>query len=99
VTDRRKGLLRRVFPCWNYSSLSSSREYCSLFREARQNAVAQNITVEGRIYDLPAQSGSPPVYAALQLHWLKADGTTPPVNKPLFLPASVVIDATPNILP
>jgi len=62
--------------------------------EGRSDAVAQNTTVEVRIYDLPPQSGGAPVYDALQLHWLKADGTTPPVANPLLLSSWVVIDAT-----
>ena len=62
--------------------------------EARASAVAQNTTVEVRIYDLPPQPGAAPVYSALQLHWLKADGTTPPVAGALLLPAWVAIDAT-----
>ena len=64
------------------------------FTEARASAIAQNTTVEVRIYDLPPQPGAAPVYDALQLHWLKADGTTPPVATPTLLPASIVIDAT-----
>jgi len=63
--------------------------------EGRSDAVAQNTTVEVRIYDLPPQPGAAPVYGALQLHWLKANGTTPPVASPALLPAWVVIDATP----
>jgi uncharacterized protein (TIGR02596 family) len=63
--------------------------------EGRSDAVAQNTTVEVRIYDLPPQTGGAPVYNALQLHWLKADKTTPPVASPTLLPAWVVIDATP----
>ena len=63
--------------------------------EGRSDAVAQNTTVEVRIYDLPPQPGAAPVYDTLQLHWLKADASTPPVNKVLFLPAWVAIDATP----
>jgi len=62
--------------------------------EGRSDAVAQNTTVEVRIYDLPPESGGAPVYDALQLHWLKADGTTPPVANPLLLSSWVVIDAT-----
>ncbi len=62
--------------------------------EGRASAVAQNTTVEVRIYDLPPHPGAIPVYDALQLHWLKADGTTPPVTRPTLLPAWVVIDAT-----
>jgi len=67
--------------------------------EARMNAVAQNTTVEVRIYDLPPRPGAAPVYDALQLHWLKADKTTPPVANPLLLPSWVVIDATPTHSP
>jgi uncharacterized protein (TIGR02596 family) len=62
--------------------------------EARADAIAQNTTVEVRIYDLPPQPGAAPVYDALQLHWLKADGTTPPINNVLLLPSWIVIDAT-----
>jgi len=62
--------------------------------EGRSDAIAQNTTVEVRIYDLPPQPGAAPVYDALQLHWLKANGATPPVASPLLLPAWVVIDAT-----
>ena len=64
------------------------------FSEARQAAMTQNTTVEIRIYSLAPQAGSPPVYDALQLHWLKPDGTTPPVGNLVTLPAAVVIDAT-----
>jgi len=64
------------------------------FTEARQCAVAQNTSVEVRIYDLPPQPGAAPVYDAIQLHWLKADGTTPPVSNALLLPTWVAIDAT-----
>ncbi len=63
---------------------------------ARQSAMTQNETVEVRIYDLPPQPRQLPVYGAMQLHWLKADGTTPPVGNVLLLPASVVMDATPE---
>jgi uncharacterized protein (TIGR02596 family) len=66
-----------------------------LLTDARMSAVAQNTTVEVRIYDLPPQSGGAPVYNALQLHWLKADGMTPPVASPTLMPTWVVIDATP----
>ena len=64
--------------------------------EARQSAVTQNCAVEVRIYLSPSQPGSPPAYNALQLHWIRPDGTTPPVGSPVSLPASVVIDATPQ---
>jgi uncharacterized protein (TIGR02596 family) len=62
--------------------------------EARTSAVAQNTEVEVRIYAAPAQAGGAPVYGALQLHWCKADKTTPPVASVVLLPAWVVIDAT-----
>jgi len=62
--------------------------------EGRRDAVAQNTTVEVRIYNLPPQAGGTPVYDAVQLHWVEANATTPPVNAVLFLPAWVVIDAT-----
>jgi uncharacterized protein (TIGR02596 family) len=62
--------------------------------EGRASAVTQNTTVEVRIYDLPPPSGGAPVYDALQLHWVKADGTTPPVNNILLLSSWVAIDAT-----
>jgi uncharacterized protein (TIGR02596 family) len=65
-----------------------------LFTEGRSDAVAQNTTVEVRIYDLPPQPNAAPVYDALQLHWNKSDGTTPPVARPLLLSSWVVIDAT-----
>jgi uncharacterized protein (TIGR02596 family) len=65
--------------------------------EGRSDAVAQNTTVEVRIYAV-TQSGplTTPfrTYSALQLHWLKADGTTPPAASPVLLPAWVVIDST-----
>jgi len=64
------------------------------FTEARQCAVAQNTSVEVRIYDLPPQPGAAPVYDAIQLHWLKADGTTPPVNNIMLLSSWIAIDAT-----
>jgi uncharacterized protein (TIGR02596 family) len=66
--------------------------------EARQDAVTQNTTVEVRIYAIPSSAVPATLdktYTAFQLHWLKADGTTPPVSVLMTLPASVVIDATP----
>jgi uncharacterized protein (TIGR02596 family) len=63
--------------------------------EGRSDAVAQNTTVEVRIYDLAPQAGGAPVYDAVQLHWVNANATTPPANAVLFLPAWVAIDATP----
>jgi len=65
-----------------------------VFTEARASAVAQNTSVEVRIYDLPPEPGAAPVYDAIQLHWVKADGTTPAVNSVLFLSSWVAIDAT-----
>ena len=62
--------------------------------EGRQSAMTQSCTVEVRIYALPSQPETPSAYNALQLHWLKPDGTTPPVSSPVFLPVSIVIDAT-----
>ena len=64
------------------------------FTEARTSAVAQNTSVEVRIYDLPPQPGAAPAYDALQLHWVKADGTTPPINNVLLLSTWAAIDAT-----
>ena len=64
------------------------------FSEARTSAMAQNTSVEVRIYDLPPQPGAAPVYDAVQLHWIKSDGTTPPVAGPVLLSAWVAIDAT-----
>ena len=64
--------------------------------EGRSDAVAQNTPVEVRIY-APTPSGasiSSGNYTAVQLHWLKADGTTPPVAIPLLLSSWIVIDAT-----
>ena len=67
--------------------------------QARANAVAQNMTVEVRIYDLPPTVGGTPVYNAMQLHWLKPDGTTPAVASPLLLSPWVVIDPTATYSP
>jgi len=65
-----------------------------VFTEARTSAVAQNTTVEVRIYDLPPQPGGAPVYDAVQLHWVKADGATPPLNNVLLLSSWIAMDAT-----
>jgi len=65
-----------------------------LLSEGRTEAVAQNMEVEVRIYDLPLQPGGAAVYDALQLHWIKSDGTTPPVANLLLLSSWVVIDTT-----
>jgi uncharacterized protein (TIGR02596 family) len=62
--------------------------------EGRADAVGQNTTVEVRIYDIPPQPGAAPVYDALQLHWLKANGTTPPAASAVRLSSWVAIDAT-----
>jgi uncharacterized protein (TIGR02596 family) len=62
--------------------------------EGRASAVGQNTTVEVRIYDVPPQPGAAPAYDALQLHWLRADGTTPPVMTATLLSPWVAIDAT-----
>ena len=62
--------------------------------EGHASAVAQNTPVEVRIYNLAPQPGATPVYDAMQLHWLKADGTTPPINGVLLLSSWVAIDAT-----
>ncbi|MCE0483862.1 MAG: Verru_Chthon cassette protein D [Methylacidiphilales bacterium] len=63
--------------------------------EARSDAVAQNMTVEVRLYAVAQPASSTLAYTVLQLHWLKADGTTPPVKLPLILPTGIAIDATP----
>jgi len=65
-----------------------------LLTEGRLDAVAQNTEVEVRIYDLPPQPGAAPVYDALQLHWIKPNGTTPSVANPLLLSSWVVLDST-----
>lgn len=62
--------------------------------EGRADAVAQNLTVEVRLYAVLPSSGSTATYSALQLHWIKPDGTTPPVAAPLLLSSWVAMDAT-----
>ena len=62
-----------------------------LLGDARQDAVTQNTPVEVRLYDLADPT---PDYRAVQLHWLKADGTKPAAGNLLFLPTGVVIDST-----
>jgi uncharacterized protein (TIGR02596 family) len=59
--------------------------------EAQQDAIAQNTTVEVRLY--AAASGD--AFNTLQLHLRNADGTTPSIAPPVLLPASTVIDDTP----
>ena len=79
----------------NSTAIATSADVVSdVFMDARSSATAQNTTVEVRIYNLPTSSGGASTYGALQLRWLKPDGTTPPVMKPVFLPSSVAIDAT-----
>jgi uncharacterized protein (TIGR02596 family) len=56
--------------------------------------IARNTTVEVRIYDLPTSSSGGAVYDALQLHWVNATNSTPPMSSAVFLPSWVVIDAT-----
>ncbi len=58
--------------------------------EARQDALAQNMTVEVRLYAAAIGNG----YSVLQLHAHNADGTTPAISPPVILPTNVVIDAT-----
>ena len=58
--------------------------------EARQDAVAQDTTVEVRVYAAPGGNG----FNALQLHARNADGTTPALALPVLLPAGAVIDGT-----
>jgi uncharacterized protein (TIGR02596 family) len=72
----------------------AAQQVSDLLAEGRANATAQNTTVEVRFYDLPGSTDPTPGYRALQLHWLKADGTKPAVQALLFLPALVVIDGT-----
>lgn len=67
---------------------------CDAMNEARSSAVAQNMTVEVRIYNVPPQIGATPAYDALQLHWIKPDGTMPAAALPVRLSSEVVIDAT-----
>jgi len=58
--------------------------------EARQDAMAQNITVEVRIYAAPGGNG----FNALQLHARNPDGTAGALAQPVLLPVEVVIDGT-----
>ncbi len=67
---------------------------CDALTEGRADAVAQNTTVEVRIYDLPSQPAATPAYDALQLHWWKSNQNTPPVAIATLLPAWIVIDPT-----
>ena len=77
------------------TALTTSADMISdLLTEGRLDAVSQNTEVEVRIYDLPPQAGATPVYDALQLHWIKSNGTTPSAANPLLLSSCVVIDAT-----
>ena len=58
--------------------------------DGRQEAVAQNITVEVRLYAATSGTG----YQALQLHVRNADGTATSLAGLVILPAAAVIDAT-----
>ena len=58
--------------------------------EARQDALTQNTTVEVRIYAAAAGNG----FSTLQLHAHHADGSTPAIGPPVYLPLNAVIDAT-----
>ena len=60
--------------------------------DAREEAVAQNITVEVRLYAAANGNG----YQALQLHVRNTDGTASSLAPPVILPAAAVIDATPS---
>ena len=57
--------------------------------EGRQDALAQNMPVEVRLY---AKSSAG--YDALQLRWREPDGTTPPAAMAVILPSAAAIDAT-----
>jgi uncharacterized protein (TIGR02596 family) len=77
------------------SSITTAADLISdAFNEARTNAVAQNTAVEVRVYDLAPTPGATPAYTALQLHWLRTTGATPPLSHLVLLPPSVIIDAT-----
>jgi len=67
--------------------------------QGRADAVAQNTTVEVRLYDVPPAAGAAPGYDAMQLHWLKPDGTTPAAAIAVILPSWVVIDPTASYSP
>jgi type II secretory pathway pseudopilin PulG len=58
----------------------AAQQVSDLLAEGRDKAIAQNTTVEVRFYDLPGSTDPAPAYRALQLHWLKADGTKPAVQ-------------------
>jgi uncharacterized protein (TIGR02596 family) len=72
----------------------AAQQMTDFLTEARDDAVAKNTTVEVRLYDVPGPGVATPAYRAAQLYWIKSDHTTPAVNAPIFLPASVVIDPT-----
>jgi len=61
--------------------------------QARQDAIAQNITVEVRFYDVPSSTDSTPAYRAVQLHVLQATAS-PPLYPPLLLPTGMALDPT-----
>jgi uncharacterized protein (TIGR02596 family) len=62
------------------------------FSEGRTSAMAQNTEVEVRFYDSP--SGAAGSYSALQLHWIKPDGTCPQVNRVMNLSSWAAMDTT-----
>jgi len=78
---------------------TSAAMVADVLTQARASAIAQNTTVEVRIYDVPPASGGAPVYDAMQLHWLNANKTSPPVASPLLLSSWVVIDPTATYSP
>jgi len=67
--------------------------------QGRADAVAQNTTVEVRLYDVPPEGGGAPAYDALQLHWLMMNETTPAVAQAVILPSWAVIDPTATYSP
>jgi uncharacterized protein (TIGR02596 family) len=58
--------------------------------EGRQDAVAQNITVEVRLYAAPNGNG----FQELQLYQRNTDGTSTSLAAPVLLPDATTIDAT-----
>jgi uncharacterized protein (TIGR02596 family) len=77
------------------AALNASADLVSdLLSEGREDAMQQNTTVEVRFYQVPTKQNPVPAYRALQLHWVKADATTPAIRPVLYLPSTVVIDPT-----
>jgi len=68
-----------------------------LFRDAlaegRAEAMAQNSTVEVRLYARTPATGGGAIYDAMQLHWIR-DGSTPPVAHVVTLPSGTALDTT-----